>query len=804
MQQASPEPDVVSDEEAIRVMTLEAFADTIVPGNKRFANDRAIAGVSEDGGSVAAGALELLETPAGGLSQWLGGLASMLNGHAGNFASKQQIELDPSVPAFVSLSYQQRAELVLELTAWEHPERQGWVNLVMFSNMAYDAAAHLHTVDALAAGHPGLLTLGFSRRTRTVCGAFPNYSYGRPLARIHPDTTPKREPQMTHTESTDVLIIGSGFGGSIAAYHLAAGGARVVVLERGPWLDADDFDQDFNLGSSSTRIFEFTVGDGMSVLGGNCVGGGSVVYFATMPRAPWYTFERHGSIGRRMWPSTIAGARWTRGMTGSRSHCRSARSGWERVPYAGGLWAAACDNAGHTCNPVPAAVDVAKCTNCNWMMAGCKFDAKRSLLLNYLPGALAHGAEIRPLHEVQKITKEAPDGGFRIHYNTLDDVDYRVQTGNGTIDAKIVIVAAGTAATPVILQRSEADLGAMPHAVGRYFSGNGERLNTALINEDRVRDVLGLDRATGSPSRPPRSARGRSRPAGTGWTDRCRNTTASRWSSCTSRRAWAPSWPRCLTRSARAGSARKRRRLCAVEVLADHLHDVRGRQRGRVRATAGDRQLDAGLPADVRSRSAALRADGQHLERWDKSDAAVRSILEKDGLSRVMPWTNEVVGAYTVHPLASCRIGDDPQTSALDDNHELRGHPGIFVTDGSAVPGALNVNPAMTIAALAERAMPAIVRMPGPVASMSATAHQPRKVPPAPAGTSTAPPSECWPTDDQHPDPEAAQSPGREQADAIRSAQVTGPDQACNAGRSRSRSARCTHWCISRPSGTSG
>ncbi|HEX3591580.1 MAG TPA: GMC oxidoreductase, partial [Pseudonocardiaceae bacterium] len=56
-----------------------------------------------------------------------------------------------------------------------------------------------------------------------------------------------------------------------------------------------------------------------------------------------------------------------------------------------------------------------------------------------------------------------------------------------------------------------------------------------------------------------------------------------------------------------------------------------------------------------------------------------------------------------------CRIGDDPATSALEPNHELRGHPGIFVTDGSAVPTGLTVNPAMTIAALAERAMPGIV-----------------------------------------------------------------------------------------------
>jgi choline dehydrogenase-like flavoprotein len=97
------------------------------------------------------------------------------------------------------------------------------------------------------------------------------------------------------------------------------------------------------------------------------------------------------------------------------------------------------------------------------------------------------------------------------------------------------------------------------------------------------------------------------------------------------------------------------------------------------------------------------------LQGWDRSDAEVKRIFETDGLARVRPWSNDVVGAYTVHPLASCRIGDDPQTSALDDRHELRGHPGIFVTDGSAVPTALTVNPALTIAALAERAMPGVI-----------------------------------------------------------------------------------------------
>lgn len=91
---------------------------------------------------------------------------------------------------------------------------------------------------------------------------------------------------MSVKDSTDVLVVGSGFGGAITAYHLAAGGARVTVLERGPWLESEEFEHDFLLGSSYTRAFDFTVGDGMSILGGNCVGGGSMVYFAALPRAP--------------------------------------------------------------------------------------------------------------------------------------------------------------------------------------------------------------------------------------------------------------------------------------------------------------------------------------------------------------------------------------------------------------------------------------------------------------------------------------------------------------------------------------
>ncbi|HET7660758.1 MAG TPA: GMC family oxidoreductase, partial [Oryzihumus sp.] len=93
---------------------------------------------------------------------------------------------------------------------------------------------------------------------------------------------------------------------------------------------------------------------------------------------------------------------------------------------------------------------------------------------------------------------------------------------------------------------------------------------------------------------------------------------------------------------------------------------------------------------------------------WDAADAEVRAVVEQDGLARWQPWTSDA-GALSAHPLGSCRLGDDPLSSALRGNHELRGHPGLFVTDGSAVPTSLCVNPSLTIAALAERATPGIV-----------------------------------------------------------------------------------------------
>ncbi|MER7196024.1 GMC family oxidoreductase [Streptomyces flaveolus] len=510
-------------------------------------------------------------------------------------------------------------------------------------------------------------------------------------------------------ERTEVLVVGSGFGGAISAYHLAAGGAKVTVLERGPWLEHGQFEHDYKLGSSYTRIFDFVVGDGMSVLGGNCVGGGSVVYFAAMPRAPRFVFDRKGSIGRRMWPKSISRNTLDPWYDRVEQSLSVARQGWQDVSYAGGLWAAACSHAGRTANPLPVAIDTAKCVNCNWMMAGCRFEAKQSLLVNYLPAALAHGAEIRPLHEVQYLERTA-DGGYRVHYNVIDGEDYRTTAGSGVIEAKIVVLAAGAGATPVILQRSEGQLGRMPHAVGRYFSGNGERLNTAVVDEDKAAELLGLDRGTGPAYGANHIGRG---PTVASW-DRL-DGSLPEYSRYSLEQLYFPPGLGTILAQVPHGTgptwfgAQKKeilKRWTSWLTVFSMIEDDNEGVFGPPPATGNAHRISQQLLGRGNLRYAPTQ---NTLNAWAASDAEVKEILEKDGLAQVMPWTNDLVGAYTVHPLASCRMGDDPHTSALDDRNELRGHPGIFVTDGSAVPGALTVNPALTISALAERAVPGIV-----------------------------------------------------------------------------------------------
>jgi hypothetical protein len=178
-----------------RIITLEAFADTFVPGEKRGPEDIAVAGAAPGPGAVAAGALELLETPATGISEGLADLAESLNEHAAEYAAECGISFDGDVPPFAALGFEDRTELIGTLVAPDHPEKEFWILTALFCFMAFDTAAHTDTASALASGHPGLTTMGFAKPDPDGLWRFPDYSYGRQLARIHPHTTPAGDPE---------------------------------------------------------------------------------------------------------------------------------------------------------------------------------------------------------------------------------------------------------------------------------------------------------------------------------------------------------------------------------------------------------------------------------------------------------------------------------------------------------------------------------------------------------------------------------------------------------------------------------
>lgn len=186
-------PELEAQDDA-RTSTLEAFADTIIPGERRSPADRAVAGAATGGGAVAAGAVQVLEMPEGGLAPLLDDLVAALNGHAASYATARELATDDAVPPFVALPFPDRTALVQELTAPGHPEREIWVGIAIFSYMAFDSAAHMHTVDAIAAGHVGLATMGFAAPDADGLWRFPDHSYGRQLAPMHPATTPSGSP----------------------------------------------------------------------------------------------------------------------------------------------------------------------------------------------------------------------------------------------------------------------------------------------------------------------------------------------------------------------------------------------------------------------------------------------------------------------------------------------------------------------------------------------------------------------------------------------------------------------------------
>jgi enediyne biosynthesis protein E8 len=174
--------------------TLEAFADTLIPGEKRAPDDRAIAGAVSGPGAVQAGALDTMNFPAAGAAPALPALAAGLNSRATAFAGQNGIVLDPSVPPFVSLDFAQRTALLVEILDGTDPDQVAYFALAGLTFLAYHTAAHLHLFDAVRNGHPGLAAIQFPQPDADHFWRFPEFSYRRVLAVPHPHTARRGNP----------------------------------------------------------------------------------------------------------------------------------------------------------------------------------------------------------------------------------------------------------------------------------------------------------------------------------------------------------------------------------------------------------------------------------------------------------------------------------------------------------------------------------------------------------------------------------------------------------------------------------
>lgn len=175
--------------------TLEAFADTLVPGRKRFDGDVAIAGVVDGPGAVQAGAVDLMWFPQAAIGPALPGFVSMLDSRATDYAARRRVVVDPTLPPFVALGFSDRTRLCLELLDSAAPDYLLWWALAAMPFLAFHTAGHLHTAVAVRDGHPGLRAIGFPQPDHDGLWRFPHFSYRRKLAHPHPHTTATGNPR---------------------------------------------------------------------------------------------------------------------------------------------------------------------------------------------------------------------------------------------------------------------------------------------------------------------------------------------------------------------------------------------------------------------------------------------------------------------------------------------------------------------------------------------------------------------------------------------------------------------------------
>jgi cholesterol oxidase len=536
---------------------------------------------------------------------------------------------------------------------------------------------------------------------------------------------------VTDEETYDFVIIGSGFGGSVSAMRLTEKGYEVLVLERGKRYQDEDFPKtNWNIWKylwlPALRCFgilQLSLFRGFFVFHSSGVGGGSLVYAGVLmePEESFFESPTWSHLGD--WKSILA------------PHYDTARFmlGVSKNPR---LWPAdeglknVADNLGY--GNTFQATDVGVlfneegdevldpyfggqgpprtgCTHCGGCMVGCRYNAKNTLVKNYLYFAEKWGAEIRGeamVADIRLLSNGQEDGArYEVIYHSSTNLIFKPQR---SVRARNVILAAGVLGTHNLLLKCRDEIGSLPRLspqLGKIVRTNSEAFLGGFTKKENVDHSKGLAITSIIQVDP---------------TTRVEPVRFPDRSSLIFRITAAPFY------KSRGGFIR-RLATFFLKVLQKPIDSYRIwikpglTKRGTALMVM---QTENNLMSLDRGRSVhTLYKQGLVAEHNIEHTVPVNTDLghdvaqgfaqEIDGepVSSILETVFDVPS--TAHMLGGCLIGKDDTEGVVDLDFQVFNYPGLYIVDGSVVPANPGINPSLTITALAEYAMDCIPPKPG-------------------------------------------------------------------------------------------